>query len=76
MERSPERGARHLNSINIHSISASIRSHGPGIMNTTVNFVYQFLGKKFFIFSQFLADKYVTLLSAVAVVVMGGLGGG
>ena len=59
VERSPERGARHLNSINIHSISGSIRSHGPGIMNTTVNFVYQFLGQKFFIFSQFLADKYI-----------------
>ena len=59
VERSPERGARHLNSINIHSISGSIRSHGPGIMNTTVNFVYQFLSQKFFIFSQFLADKYI-----------------
>ena len=39
VERAPEGGARHLNSINIHSISGSIRSHGPGIMNTTVNFV-------------------------------------
>ena len=30
-----------------------------GIMNTTVNFTYQFLTKKFDIFSQFLFDEYI-----------------
>ena len=30
-----------------------------GIMNTTVNFTYQFLLKKFDIFSQFLFDEYI-----------------
>ena len=28
-------------------------------MNTTVNFTYQFLRKKFFIFSQFLYDEHI-----------------
>ena len=59
VERSAEGGARHLNCINIHSISASIRTHGPGIMDTTVNYTYQFLGQKFTIFSQFLYDSYI-----------------
>merc|ERR1719369_4667 len=49
----------HLNSINIRHIANSIRTHGTGIMNTTVNFSYQFLRKKFGIFSQFLFDDQV-----------------
>lgn len=48
-----------LNSINIRHISNSIRTHGLGIMNTTVNFTYQFLAKKFFVFSQFLFDEHI-----------------
>ncbi|CAG2204052.1 MRT43 [Mytilus edulis] len=50
---------KHLNTINIRHIANSIRTHGTGIMNTTVNFTYQFLRKKFFIFSQFLFDEHV-----------------
>jgi WASH complex subunit 7 len=30
-----------------------------GIMNTTVNFTYQFLQKKFYIFSQFMFDEHI-----------------
>lgn len=50
---------KHLNSINIRHIANSIRTHGTGIMNTTVNFTYQFLKKKFYIFSQFMYDEHI-----------------
>lgn len=50
---------KHLNTINIKHIANSIRTHGTGIMNTTVNFTYQFLRKKFVIFSQFLFDEQI-----------------
>lgn len=50
---------KHLNTINIRHIANSIRTHGIGIMNTTVNFTYQYLKKQFFIFSQFLFDEHI-----------------
>ncbi len=50
---------KHLNTINIQHIANSIRTHGTGIMNTTVNFTYQFLCRKFVIFSEFLFDDYI-----------------
>jgi WASH complex subunit 7 len=50
---------KHLNTINIRHIANSIRTHGTGIMNTTVNFTYQFLTKKFFVFSQFMYDEHI-----------------
>ncbi|VVC89917.1 unnamed protein product [Leptidea sinapis] len=50
---------KHLNSINIRHIANSIRTHGTGIMNTTVNFTYQFLKNKFYIFSQFMYDEQI-----------------
>ncbi|ETV96488.1 hypothetical protein, variant 2 [Aphanomyces invadans] len=59
LERRNDKGSRHLNAISIHSIASSIRTHGMGILNTTVNFTYQFLNKKFDIFSQFLYDDYI-----------------
>ncbi|CAK4616836.1 unnamed protein product [Aphanomyces euteiches] len=59
LERRSDKGSRHLNAISIHSIASSIRTHGMGIMNTTVNFTYQYLNKKFDIFSQFLFDDYI-----------------
>jgi WASH complex subunit 7 len=48
-----------LNTINITHISNSIRTHGTGIMNTTVNFTFQFLRQKFNVFSQFLYDDHI-----------------
>lgn len=78
-----------MNTINIRHIANSIRTHGTGIMNTTVsvqegqrfirfgafssqiltrlfvalfhqvNFTYQFLRKKFYIFSQFMYDEHI-----------------
>ncbi|KAJ2942683.1 hypothetical protein O0L34_g11224 [Tuta absoluta] len=50
---------KHLNSINIRHVANSIRTHGTGTMNTTVNFTYQFLKKKFFTFSQFMYDEHI-----------------
>lgn len=50
---------KHLNSINIFHIAQAIRTHGTGIMNTTVNFTYQFLVHKFELFSEFLFDDYI-----------------
>ncbi|XP_034984556.2 WASH complex subunit 4 isoform X1 [Zootoca vivipara] len=50
---------KHLNTINIRHIANSIRTHGTGILNTTVNFTYQFLRKKFYIFSQFMYDEHI-----------------
>lgn len=41
------------------SFVASLRQHGLGVLNTTVNFTYQFLAQKFNIFSQFLFDDYI-----------------
>lgn len=48
-----------LNTINIRHVANSIRTHGIGIMNTTVNFTYQYLRKQFYIFSQFLFDEHI-----------------
>lgn len=50
---------KYLNTINIRHIANSIRTHGIGIMNTTVNFAYQFLRKKFHTFSQFMYDEQI-----------------
>eukprot|EP00039_Didymoeca_costata_P001169 m.50316 g.50316 ORF g.50316 m.50316 type:complete len:1190 (+) comp10662_c0_seq1:292-3861(+) len=48
-----------LNTINIRHVANSIRTHGTGIMNTTVNFTYQYLRHQFFTFSQFLYDDHI-----------------
>ncbi|GAM18419.1 hypothetical protein SAMD00019534_015940 [Acytostelium subglobosum LB1] len=48
-----------LNTINITHIANSIRTHGAGIMNTTVNFAFQYLKQKFGIFSEFLFDDHI-----------------
>jgi len=59
LEKRSMDGAKHLNAVTIDSISASIRQHGSGMMNTTVNYAYQFLVGKIRIFSQFLFDEYI-----------------
>lgn len=50
---------KHLNTVTIKHIANSIRTHGAGIINTTVNFTYQFLRRKFQVFSQFLYDEQI-----------------
>jgi len=59
VEFKPDKNSKHLNTINIQSIAASIRQHGLGVLNNTVNYTYQFLTQKFHIFSQFLFDEYI-----------------
>ena len=44
--------SKHLSTIGIKHASNSIRTHGSGVVNTAVNFTYQFLRQKFFVFSQ------------------------
>ena len=50
---------RHVNTINIRHIANSMRTHGTGIMNTTVNYVFQYLRKHFKMFSLFLHDEHI-----------------
>ncbi|XP_076057621.1 strumpellin and WASH-interacting protein [Oratosquilla oratoria] len=50
---------KHLSTVTIKHIANSIRTHGAGIINTTVNFTYQFLRRKFHVFSQFLYDEQI-----------------
>ena len=50
---------QHLNTVNIKNIANSLRTHGAGIVNTAVNYVYQFLRKKFSTFSQFIYDEQI-----------------
>eukprot|EP00633_Aureoumbra_lagunensis_P006315 CAMPEP_0197310608 /NCGR_PEP_ID=MMETSP0891-20130614/9179_1 /TAXON_ID=44058 ORGANISM="Aureoumbra lagunensis, Strain CCMP1510" /NCGR_SAMPLE_ID=MMETSP0891 /ASSEMBLY_ACC=CAM_ASM_000534 /LENGTH=1136 /DNA_ID=CAMNT_0042796327 /DNA_START=276 /DNA_END=3687 /DNA_ORIENTATION=+ len=59
IERRPDRGSKNVRCINIRSIAASLKQHGLGVCDTTVNFTYQFLTQKFHIFSQFLYDDYI-----------------
>lgn len=51
--------SKHLNTLHIRHVANSIRTHGTGIMNTAVNYVYKCLLKKLAILSQFLYDDYV-----------------
>ncbi|XP_059490838.1 WASH complex subunit 4 [Neocloeon triangulifer] len=50
---------KYLNTINVQHIANSIRTHGTGIINTTVNFTYQFLKKMFQSVSKFLFDARI-----------------
>ncbi|ESL08593.1 hypothetical protein TRSC58_03701 [Trypanosoma rangeli SC58] len=51
--------SKYLHTLHIRHVANSIRTHGTGIMNTTVNYVYKCLLKKLAIFSQFLYDDHV-----------------
>lgn len=50
---------QHFNTIGIKNIANSLSTHGFGIINTTINFVYQFLRKKLSIFSQVIYDEKI-----------------
>ncbi|KAH0787186.1 WASH complex subunit 7 [Histomonas meleagridis] len=52
-------GSHYISIVGIPHIFSSYRSHGIGIMNTTVDFTYRFLRTKFNIFSKFLFDENV-----------------
>eukprot|EP00286_Rhodomonas_abbreviata_P028524 CAMPEP_0181299654 /NCGR_PEP_ID=MMETSP1101-20121128/6465_1 /TAXON_ID=46948 /ORGANISM="Rhodomonas abbreviata, Strain Caron Lab Isolate" /LENGTH=1130 /DNA_ID=CAMNT_0023404825 /DNA_START=156 /DNA_END=3545 /DNA_ORIENTATION=+ len=50
---------KYVHSIGIQQVANSIRTHGMGIMNTTVNFSYQFLARKLAVLSQFIFDDHI-----------------
>ena len=50
---------RYLDVLQIQHVSNSIQTHGFGILNTAVNFIYKFLKNKFNILSQFLFQEQI-----------------
>lgn len=50
---------KHLDTVNIRHLANSMRTHGPGMANTTVNATYQFLRPKMHAFSQFLYEEQI-----------------
>lgn len=50
---------KHLNVLTITHVANSIQTHGFGIINSTVNYAYQFLKKKIRILSQFLFEEHI-----------------
>lgn len=50
---------KYLETISIRHVANSLRTHGTGIINTAINFTYQFLRQKFYTFSQFLFDEHI-----------------
>eukprot|EP00762_Andalucia_godoyi_P002335 ANDGO_07502.mRNA.1 WASH complex subunit 7 homolog len=59
LQRPHKTQAKYLHSVQIAHIANSVRTHGAGMMNTAVNFVYRFLAKRFFALSQFLYDDHI-----------------
>ena len=50
---------KHITTLNTSHVADSLRTHGTGVMNTTINFTYQFLVRKFKIVSEFLFDDHI-----------------
>ncbi|OMJ84458.1 hypothetical protein SteCoe_14412 [Stentor coeruleus] len=50
---------KHVALVSYMHITNSLRTHGLGLINTTINTSYRLLAKKFQIFSQFLYDDHV-----------------
>mmetsp|Transcript_14300 Transcript_14300/g.21613 ORF Transcript_14300/g.21613 Transcript_14300/m.21613 type:complete len:1166 (+) Transcript_14300:135-3632(+) len=59
VEKKAKSNSKHLDTINVRHVANSIRTHGTGIMNTTVNFVYKHIVRQLFTFSQFLHDDLI-----------------
>eukprot|EP00828_Plagiopyla_frontata_P013564 TRINITY_DN1805_c0_g2_i1.p1 TRINITY_DN1805_c0_g2~~TRINITY_DN1805_c0_g2_i1.p1 ORF type:complete len:691 (-),score=57.77 TRINITY_DN1805_c0_g2_i1:608-2680(-) len=51
--------SKQLNTIGIQQISDSLQTHGLGLINTTINQIYQFIQKKFETVSKFLFDESI-----------------
>ncbi|KAL3994037.1 WASH complex subunit 7 family protein [Acanthocheilonema viteae] len=51
--------SKQLTILTTEHVANSIRTHGMGIMHTTINHAYQFLKKKFYVFSQLLYDDRI-----------------
>jgi WASH complex subunit 7 len=54
--------AKEISSIGIKQLSDSIKTHGLGILSTTVNAFYKFLAKKINLFNKFLYDELINSL--------------
>lgn len=50
---------KHLDTVNIRHLANSMRTHGIGMTNTTVNAAYQFLRPKIHLFSQCLYEEQI-----------------
>lgn len=50
---------KHLDTVNIRHLANSLRTHGPGMANTTINFTYKFLRAKMTLLSQFLFNEQI-----------------
>ncbi|KPA79191.1 hypothetical protein ABB37_05684 [Leptomonas pyrrhocoris] len=59
LQRPSLTASKHLHTLNTRHIANSIRTHGTGVMNTAVNYVYKCLLKKMAVLSRFLQDDYV-----------------
>ncbi|XP_058800453.1 WASH complex subunit 4-like [Phymastichus coffea] len=57
MER--DSAGRQLHTLGVRHLASGIRTHGSGIMSTSVNFVYQLLRVKLHALSQFLFDEHI-----------------
>uniref|UniRef100_A0A158Q8R7 WASH-7_N domain-containing protein n=1 Tax=Elaeophora elaphi TaxID=1147741 RepID=A0A158Q8R7_9BILA len=51
--------SKHLIILTAEHVANSIRTHGMGIMHTTIDHAYQFLKKKFYVFSHLLYDDRI-----------------
>uniref|UniRef100_A0A224XIU3 Uncharacterized protein n=1 Tax=Panstrongylus lignarius TaxID=156445 RepID=A0A224XIU3_9HEMI len=51
---------KHLSTITVDHVSNSIATHGTGIINTTTNYIYQFIKKKLVVLSQLIYDEKVS----------------
>ncbi|KAL7551063.1 hypothetical protein ACHAWF_014264 [Thalassiosira exigua] len=64
VERRPERGAKHLCTLDIKCVAASLKQHGVGVVSSAVNVCYKLLAKTFQSFTRLFAnDKLKSLLS-------------
>ena len=59
IEKPTSTESKNLKTIAIKHIANSIRTHGTGMMNTTINYVYKFLSSKLYYVSNFLFDDYI-----------------
>lgn len=50
---------RYIDILQIQHVSNSIQTHGFGILNTAVNYIYRFLKDRFNILSQFLFQEQI-----------------
>ena len=50
---------KQIKTISVNQILHSIKTHGVGILGTSINTIYKFLIKKFSVFSEFLYDDLI-----------------